>query len=121
MPLVLHFCLLGYQVLYRVHVYGMTEGTTLTIGLLSLALILLVLLFYVLTVRGGGGDSLKSIPGPKATPLLGNIFEMIQIEAVDLFLQWTQMYGKILKYQIFLLGESVSAKVFISLHVMLLL
>jgi len=31
---------------------------------------------------------------------------MVHIEAVDLFMQWCEKYGKILKYKVFLLGKS---------------
>ena len=70
---------------------------------LSLVLVLVLLLIYILRPKR---DPLSQIPGPEPYPIIGNIYEMIQLEAVDLFLQWCQIYGKILKYKVFLLGET---------------
>ena len=74
---------------------------SVTLFLVIILLMLMVLLIVVTRRR----DPLQDIPGPKPYPVIGNVFEMVQIEAVDLFLKWCKEYGKILKYQVFLLGE----------------
>lgn len=70
--------------------------------LVSIALVLLLIL--ITWRRCSRRNPLDILPGPSPYPIIGNIFEMVQIEAVDLFLQWAKMYGKILKYKVFLLG-----------------
>lgn len=75
------------------------------IGVTIPLVVVLVLLLVVVIAQKQRRDPLRAIPGPKPYPIIGNVYEMIQMEAVELFLQWCAEYGKILKYKVFLLGE----------------
>lgn len=70
-----------------------------------LGVVLLVLIVMLIIMRRKRKYPLQAIPGPKPFPIIGNVYEMVQIEAVDLFLKWCAEYGKIFKYKVFILGE----------------